>query len=128
MRYLLDTHTLLWVGFNSGKLGRGATRVLAGLGRESLAVSDVSLFEVAQLSDKGRVSLPQGTQAFLERVEQSFTLLPITPAIALDAVNVALPHADPLDRIIVATARQHRLTLITKDANITDSGVVNILW
>jgi PIN domain nuclease of toxin-antitoxin system len=46
----------------------------------------------------------------------------------MDAVNVALPHADPFDRIIVATARQHRLTLITKDANITDSGVVKVLW
>ena len=128
MKYLLDTHTLLWVGFNSNNLGREAARALAGLGRESVAVSDVSLFEAAQLSEKGKISLVPGTRAFLDRVEQSFTILPITPAIAIDAVNVALPHADPFDRLIVATARQHRLILITKDGNITDSGAVKVLW
>jgi PIN domain nuclease of toxin-antitoxin system len=41
---------------------------------------------------------------------------------------LALPHGDQFDRIIAATAKIHRLPLITKDANITDASVVATLW
>jgi PIN domain nuclease of toxin-antitoxin system len=41
---------------------------------------------------------------------------------------LALPHGDQFDRIIAATAKVHRLPLITKDPNITDAAVVSTLW
>lgn len=43
------------------------------------------------------------------------------------APALALPHSDLFDRIIATTAKIHRLALITRDANITDSGVVATL-
>jgi PIN domain nuclease of toxin-antitoxin system len=55
-------------------------------------------------------------------------VLPITLDIALAAPALALPHGDQFDRIIAATAKVHRLPLITKDANITDAAVVSTLW
>jgi PIN domain nuclease of toxin-antitoxin system len=56
------------------------------------------------------------------------TVLPITLEIALSAPSLKLPHGDQFDRVITATAKAHGLTLITRDANITDSGVVATLW
>jgi len=41
---------------------------------------------------------------------------------------LALPHGDQFDRVITATAKVHRITLVTKDANITDAEVVPTLW
>ncbi len=128
MKYLLDTHAIVWSALEVGKMGSAAGRAIKHLGRTDVAVADVSLWEIAMLADKGKLSLPIGTRAFLDKATELFTILPITPAIAIDAVKVALPHADPFDRLIVATARQHRLILITKDGNITDSGAVKVLW
>ena len=56
------------------------------------------------------------------------TVLPITLDIAIAAPALSLPHGDQFDRIIAATAIVHRLPLITKDANITDSSVVSTVW
>jgi PIN domain nuclease of toxin-antitoxin system len=56
------------------------------------------------------------------------TVLPITLEIALAAPALALPHGDQFDRIITATAKVHRLPLVTKDANITDSSIVTTVW
>ncbi len=56
------------------------------------------------------------------------TVLPISLEIARSDPALALPHGDQFDRIITATAKVHRLPLITRDANITDSGVVETLW
>ena len=55
-------------------------------------------------------------------------MLPISLEAGLLAPSLALPHGDKFDRIITATAKIHKLTLITKDANITDSGIVLTLW
>ncbi len=56
------------------------------------------------------------------------TVPPITLEIALAAPALPLPHGDQFDRIISATARVHRLVLVSKDANITDAGIVQRLW
>lgn len=55
-------------------------------------------------------------------------MLPITLEIAVVAPALALPHGDQFDRIIAATAKVHRMPLITKDANLADAGVVATLW
>jgi len=47
---------------------------------------------------------------------------------AILAPSLALPHADPFDRIIVATAKTLGIPLITRDANIADSGLVKVVW
>jgi hypothetical protein len=56
------------------------------------------------------------------------SVLPITLEIALAAPALALPHGDQFDRIIAATAKLHRLALITKDANTTGASVVDTVW
>ena len=55
-------------------------------------------------------------------------LLPLLPRIALGAVKLSWTHADPADRIIVATARSHEAPLATADERIHASGLVRCLW
>jgi PIN domain nuclease of toxin-antitoxin system len=55
-------------------------------------------------------------------------VLPITLDIAIAAPQLALPHGDQFDRVITATAKIHRLPLITKDSNISSSSVVTTIW
>jgi PIN domain nuclease of toxin-antitoxin system len=67
----------------------------------------------------------------VERIEQLLgymTVLPITLDVAIAAPALALLHGDQFDRAITATAKVHRLPLITEDANFTDSAVVLTIW
>lgn len=68
------------------------------------------------------------SRQFLPSLAEALEVLPIVPAIASSASALALPQGDPFDRIIVATALHHGLTLVTKDAAITQSGLVPVLW
>jgi PIN domain nuclease of toxin-antitoxin system len=52
----------------------------------------------------------------------------IASEIAAMAIDLELPHGDPFDRIIVASARHHKLPLVTRDRNISASGLVRVVW
>ncbi|MBL0195268.1 MAG: PIN domain-containing protein [Myxococcales bacterium] len=55
-------------------------------------------------------------------------LLPLLPQIAVGAVQLSWSHADPADRLIVATARVNKAALVTADERIRESGVVRTVW
>jgi PIN domain nuclease of toxin-antitoxin system len=93
-----------------------------------LAISDMTLFEVAMLVHKQRVAVMGSCEAFLEEISRKFCVVPLDSRIAAEAMVLDLPQADPFDRLIVATARRYRLPLITKDVAITQSRLVPIIW
>lgn len=128
LKYLLDTHALLWAAIDDDRLGGEAARIIASTPYDQLAIADISMQEVGLLAAAGKIK--SGTSHFsaLRHMLEYVTLLPITLEIGLLAPTLALPHGDQFDHVIVATARLHKLTLITKDANIADAGVVNTLW
>lgn len=128
LKYLLDTHAFLWAATDEDRLGGEAARVLAVTPYEHLAISDVTLQETGLLLQTGRISFAGPPAKVLGQLLDHVQVLPITLPIALAAPALPLPHGDQFDRIITATAKVHRLTLITKDANITDAGVVPTLW
>ncbi len=131
MTALLDTHVLVWWFNDRHRLSAAQCDVLASAGAESpLLVSDISLWEVAMLHDRGRIRLAMPLREWLERA----TAPPIvrrqgiSPAIAVAVA--ALPdsfHRDPADRILVATAQVLGATLLTQDRRIIDAGLVDIL-
>lgn len=57
-----------------------------------------------------------------------FRVIPIKPEIARLTITLELPHGDPFDRVIAATAKAHRIPLLTRDRSIKDSGVVETVW
>jgi PIN domain nuclease of toxin-antitoxin system len=65
---------------------------------------------------------------YLRGIQRNYPPLPITAEIAVLALDLELPHGDPFDRTIVATAGYHGLPLLTRDRNITASGLVKVLW
>ena len=76
----------------------------------------------------GRISFTSPPATVLGHLLNYVTVLPITLEIALAAPALALSHGDQFDRIITATAKAHRLPLLTKDANIADASVVDTIW
>lgn len=128
LRYLLDTHAFLWAATDEDRLGSKAARAITTTPYEQLAIADITLQEIGLLLHLGRISFKGSPTAVLANLLNYVTVLPITLEIALAAPNLALPHGDQFDRIITATAKIHRLPLVTKDANITDSSVVSIVW
>lgn len=128
LKYLLDTHTFLWAATDEDRLSAKAARAINTTPYEQLAIADVTLQEIGLLLHIGRISFKGSPAGVLANMLNYVTVLPITLDIAISAPALALPHGDQFDRIITATAKVHRLPLITKDANIAESSVVATYW
>jgi PIN domain nuclease of toxin-antitoxin system len=128
-RFLLDTHIVVrWLS-EPRKLTREQTRVIEDAARRGaqVAVSAISLLEIAALFAKNR--LAGSMQAIFEKLETDpmFVLLPITVDIATEVATMGGMLSDPADRAIVATARVHRLRLLTSDQRIIESKLVSVV-
>jgi len=112
----------------SSKLGSQAKALITASPPGHLAISSISLLELALLLKRGTIHFEDSPATFLTMVEERFVVLPQTAEIAWEAVDLPLPQKDPFDRLITATARIHTLSLITRDQKITRSGLVPTLW
>jgi PIN domain nuclease of toxin-antitoxin system len=122
---LLDTHIWLWWITADARLPARVQAVLTGLpGDQRPYVSEISLWEVAMLVERGRIALRVSLERWLELAShpRSVRLVPITPAIA--AATAALPstfHRDPADRLILASCRVLAVPLLSQDDRILRS-------
>ena len=128
MKACLDTHAVLWSIAGDPRLGSQARGLIAHSKRPDLIISDIVLLEISYLSAKGRIEDADGIDALLAKVAESFRVIPINPEIARAALELDLPHGDPFDRVIAATAKTHSIPLLTRDRSITASGSVATLW
>lgn len=117
---LLDTHVLVWLAEASPRLGGKARKAIDAAYRESeVMVSAISFWEVATLARKGRIRLDMDLQTWRnDFVEQGVIEFPVTGEIGIKAAGLDPFHGDPADRLIVATALQHALTLVTADGRL----------
>jgi PIN domain nuclease of toxin-antitoxin system len=124
VRFLLDTHTLIWWPQDEGpKLSNEQSRSLSELERDSepAAISAITLWEIAMLRERGRLGSMKSLAELLRQVESHplVTVIPLNGSIAAESVRWGEGfHSDPTDQIVVATARCHDLTLVTADARI----------
>lgn len=131
-RYLLDTNILIRWRLESKKLTKEQHRVLQQVERwrEPVAISAISLWEVAATVQRGAVRMSESLSSWLAEVESDplIEVLPITVAIAIETTTLGRSYpSDPGDRIIAATARCHGLKLLTSDQRIRDSGIVAVV-
>ena len=116
---LMDTHVLLWLRAGDPRLGPVArAEVQQAWESNALGLSAITFWEIAMLQDKGRIKYPENVDQWRqEQLAQGLVEIPVDGEIGIGAYHLAGFHADPADRIIVATAlRGHRL--LTADERI----------
>ena len=124
-RYLLDTHLIYWWMTADPRLGKATQRLVADIESE-IVVSTASVWEMVLKNSKGKLPLPQGSLA--EQLKaQGFVLLPILPRHIEAVRSLACAHADPFDRLLIAQARDERLTLLTRDAAVLALGLDGVV-
>ena len=118
---LLDTQALIWMDAGSNKIGpQSRTCIDAALKEDELAVSAISFWELGMLQIKKRISLPPLIQWRRELIEMGLQEIPITGIEGITANQLKNFHADPADRLIVATAITSDAQLITADRKILE--------
>ena len=129
MKLILDTHALIWAAEDSARLGKNAREALAGLGRDDIGVSALSLLELAMLVAKGRLQVCNDDGAIaIANLTARVTVVPLDAETAWEAMTLDLPQSDPFDRVIVATAKRLNMPLVTKDRQIRKARLVTTLW
>jgi PIN domain nuclease of toxin-antitoxin system len=128
MKYLLDTHTFIWMAGEPAKLS-GKVNEIVSKGQSELYLSAASAWEMALLWKLKLIELPDEPQRFVPEVLHtlSVTPLPIGVNQAIAAATLPLIHRDPFDRIIIAEAIMRKMTVLTRDERLADYGV-QILW
>ncbi len=118
-RLLLDTHVWLRYGNSSSPFRRAAIDAIdEGLESGAVYVSVISIWEIALLVRQNKLALHVSVERWVDDAlaVSGLQLLPLSPQIAIESVNLPEPmHKDPADRILVASARVERLTLVTAD-------------
>lgn len=124
---LLDTHAFLWMHQNNSRLSKKAKDILSQCSMYS--ISAFTPLEIALLVKKGRIDVPCTPDIWFRGLFKvpRLRILPLTPSIAIRSVELPM-HKDPADRIIVATALEHGLSLISVDEKIHASGLVSVVW
>src|SRR5690349_12161907 len=114
---LLDTHVLIWAARDPSKLSKTAADLIRRAGESGgLAISAITLWELAWLASNGRLSFNGTIEDFVERVSSRTAIRPITSRIAILASQFPTTYSkDPSDRLIGATALAEGMVLVTKD-------------
>ncbi len=126
---LLDTCTLLWLVSDQLKLSSGARHALSD-NAGKLYVSAVLGFEIAQKVAKGKLVLPLPTAEWMELALGLHGLMSLSLKMNSAVAAGASPalHSDPFDRLLIAVAQAHRLTLLTPDPSIRQYPALRTLW
>jgi len=128
---LVDTHVVVWLAFAQQKISNSARMAIDDVRRDAkgVAISDITLLELAALANKGRLSLSISLESFLQEVERRFVVLPMTGRVCARAVTLPSTYPkDPADRVIGATALVEGLSLLTADRGIRRSRAVPTIW
>lgn len=127
---LLDTHVIVWMNGNSRKLSRTALSAIRRSERtDSLAISVISLIELARLVATNRIEPMGSIEQTLRKLVEGITIVPVSLEIA--AYTAYFPPAfpsDPADRIIAATSRVEGLPLVTADERILSCPLLETIW
>lgn len=129
---LLDTHALVWLMLEPGKLSRAAASAIRrARANGGIGISAISLWELAWLYALGRVKGRGTVEVWLRAIveEAGANIKPLTPEVA--ALATQFPDdfpRDPADRLIAATARAEGITLVTRDERLRQCPLLRTIW
>ncbi|PSB07546.1 PIN domain nuclease [Pleurocapsa sp. CCALA 161] len=120
MKFLLDTHSLLWTVFEPDKLSTEAQEIIVDH-NNIICLSLISLWEISIKQNIGRLDIPK---EFFEVVsEGGFEILSLTMDQIKKYRTLPLHHRDPFERMLIIQARQQKLIFITRDSEISQYDV-----
>lgn len=129
---LLDTHAWMWWVTGDPRLSKRArTATERAAGDADVAISAISIWEVAKKVEKGHFELDRPLNDWLDAALaiEGLQVLELTRKVLLESCGLPRPfHGDPADQIIVATARTRAATLVTADTRIRGYGHVQTVW
>ncbi len=128
MKLLLDTHIWVWGTLEPERLTARVARQLTKPENE-IWLSPVSIWELLLLHDKGRVKLiPDAVTWINDNLSRlNIREAPLTFEVALAISSLNLPHNDPADGFIAATAKVFGLTLVTADEQLAELPDIAVL-
>lgn len=126
---LLDTHAWIWWTDDPSKLSVKAAKAVQSA--DVIGVSAMSCWELGMLVAKGRLTLDRDVEVWVDQAlkQPKVRLMPLSPRIALKSTRPGEGfHGDPVDRILVATATEHGIPLVSKDHRIAGFQGVKVVW
>lgn len=132
MRYLLDTHTFLWVLTDQKKLPARVTAIIEDTSQE-LFLSAVSLWEMAIKLRSGRLDIGGrlASDVLAEAINMNLEIISLDPVEAATHGNLTEDtHFDPFDRMLIWQAIARDMTLISRDPEFTrfKKDGLRLLW
>lgn len=124
MRLLLDTHIWIWYLKGASELREDEREAMTSPDNE-VFLSPVSIWETLMLAEKGRLVLGPGPEEWVRQALVSYPTIeaPLNAEIAIMSRSVDLPHPDPADRFLAATAKVYEASLVTHDHRLLESAV-----
>jgi PIN domain nuclease of toxin-antitoxin system len=119
---LLDTHVIIWLAQGTAIGAEAQEEIHQASLQETVFISAISAWEIAQLAMRGRVSMQVPPGQWIDRfvATTGCSALPLTTESAIAAALLPPIHRDPADRFLIATAMLNDLALITRDTKILD--------
>jgi PIN domain nuclease of toxin-antitoxin system len=118
VRYLLDTHAVIWYFEDSPELPKKLAEIIDDP-NNSIYLCSASLWEIAIKMGLGKLNISLPLDELLKRIQnEEYTILQIEDEYLEKLLNLPLIHKDPFDRLLVSSALAEGLTIITIDENI----------
>ena len=129
---VVDTHIIIWNALKPDMLSEKAAKAISAANNSGgILFCEISLWEIAMLMHKGRLSIDIGYTQFIQLILESnkYVFRGITPEIAwLSADLFSDNNKDPADRIIAATSIIENANLVTADNELRKSKKVSTIW
>jgi PIN domain nuclease of toxin-antitoxin system len=115
-KLLLDTHILLWSLLEPQQLSSDVAKELEDIDNE-IWISPITIWEILIMAEKGRIEFKDKPSVWMRNVLKSYPFkeAKLNHEVAMQSRLIDLPHQDPADRFIAASAIVYDLILVTSD-------------